>query len=540
MADNIHTIQARLTQLAKTEEEWETTYVDYKPLKGEIVIYTSVDGVPGKTDIKVGDGENIVGNLKFAGGAAVSGQDSQGNYILVGDSKLTEQELLSFKLTGTVPHDIGGIEQGRKYIDAQLGSVISDLLFTSSWPSVVPLQPGATGKQNVQQIADGVQNGIKFSGENPRAEALDSTLSNDQSYGAVGDFSHSEGGKSSAQGKRSHAEGTTTIAKGGYSHAEGNNSVSYGSNSHAEGQKTTAYGSNAHSEGFITLSQGNHSHAEGNNTTAIGDNSHAEGFETVAGQSNTAGHSAHAEGIGAKATGNGAHAEGGKTQATNMHAHAEGFETVASGQNSHAEGNGARAFGHNSHAEGYQTIADGENSHTEGWDTATSYIGAHQHAEGSRTLAASNCAHAEGRGSSTDTGALSMAVLGGKTVSDIHVQWQMHKDFTAAIGPGSHAEGVSTLASGSGAHAEGTVTQATHNYSHAGGLGTKTSAEGQTVVGSYNVNEPTAKFIVGIGELGANANGFSAGRENGEAYIKIGGTKISEKQLQQLLALLAE
>lgn len=140
------------------------------------------------------------------------------------------------------------------------------------------------GKCAVQQVADGVADGFDFTGKNAIAEEVDESLSGVQPYGAVGAYSSSFGGKSSAQGKRSHAEGTTTIAKGNYSHAEGDNSVALGNDTHAEGYATTAIAVASHTEGSQTATGPNAEggHAEGIFAYALGRASHAEGAETVA------------------------------------------------------------------------------------------------------------------------------------------------------------------------------------------------------------------------------------------------------------------
>ena len=126
----------------------------------------------------------------------------------------------------------------------------------------------STGLNGIQQVADGVANGLPFEGENIYAESLDETLKEVQPYGADGEFSAAFGGKSSAQGKRSFTSGTNTIAKGNDAHAEGNTSVALGAQSHAEGTQTVAVGLAAHSEGLQTRAIGDYSHAAGLGTIA--------------------------------------------------------------------------------------------------------------------------------------------------------------------------------------------------------------------------------------------------------------------------------
>lgn len=144
------------------------------------------------------------------------------------------------------------------------------------------LGTGLNGNKNIQQVADGVANGLPFQGENTNAENINAALKETQPYGAVGDFSAAFGGKSSAQGTRSFTNGTNTIALGDDAHAEGNKSVALGEQSHAEGWQTVAVGAAAHSEGWETVAEGGCSHAEGINTHAEGYGSHAEGYDTHA------------------------------------------------------------------------------------------------------------------------------------------------------------------------------------------------------------------------------------------------------------------
>ena len=231
-------------------------------------------------------------------------------------------------------------------INAQSGIAVAEAIGTLREDLATNIEVGI-GVGSIQQVADNVENGIDFTGENPKAEELDDTLSAVQPYGAVGNYSHAEGGKCSAQGKRSHAEGTTTIAKGDYSHAEGNNSVALGANSHAEGKLATSYGENSHAEGYNTISKGNMSHSEGDNTEALELASHSEGSYT-------------------KAIGYGSHAEGVETKAVGEQSHAEGYNTTAGGKYSHAEGANTNASGDSSHAQGLSTIASGNASFASG------------------------------------------------------------------------------------------------------------------------------------------------------------------------------
>lgn len=141
-----------------------------------------------------------------------------------------------------------------------------------------------------------------------------------------------------------------------------------------------------------------------------------------------------------------------------------------------AAGSVVEASGHASFAEGFQTKATGLNSHAEGSDTKAS-------------------------------------------------------------GNYSHAEGASTTASGGISHAEGYHTIASGYVSHAGGYYTKASGDYQTVVGEYNIEDTTSKyvFIVGNGTadnarenaLGVTHTGHIDVQKN--IYINTNGSGIFER-----------
>lgn len=262
----------------------------------------------------------------------------------------------------------------------------------------------ATGALN--QIFDG-EAAFDFTGKNPNATALDSTLTGSINKGATGQYASSFGGKSAAIGKRSHAEGTTTIAKGAYSHAEGDNSVSLGDDSHAEG--------------YSTVSKGDASHSEGSGTVATGLWSHSEGSDT-------------------KATHNAAHAEGAQTTASGIASHAEGYNTKANGNGSHAEGNYTEASGIQSHAEGNYTKATGDKAHTEGSHTEAS--GSFSHAEGEGTIAASTWQHVHGKYNIKDDKDLYIEIAGNGTGSSDRsnaytLDWAGNANFAGTVSSNS-------------------------------------------------------------------------------------------------------
>jgi len=286
---------------------------------------------------------------------------------------------------------------------------------TGGGSTINNLQDGS-GTGAIQEIQDGSGGTFDFTNKNPHATAIDSTLTGNITFGGIGNYSASLGGKSQASGKRAVAQGTTTVAKGNYSHAEGDNSVSLGADSHAEGYQTVSYGGASHAEGTATQSLGNNSHAEGNSTTTNSVNSHAEGYnsQTLASgtaptipaydsQSSGGGTNPGEGGTSTTQTGDGAHAEGSNTRALGNFSHAEGTNTWAGGLSSHAEGYGSQALYDYAHAEGYNTQAVGFGAHSTGVHTVAS--GNYSFTQGQQTTASANCAAAFGQGTTATTDA---------------------------------------------------------------------------------------------------------------------------------------
>lgn len=211
-------------------------------------------------------------------------------------------------------------------------------------------------------------------------------------------------------------------------------------------------------ETYSTLDPGNGflgSLAFGQNNTLGGVNAFVHG----SGNSAT-GTGAHAEGLNTFATTAGSHTEGNGTYTENngSYAHAEGYNAHAQGQYSHAEGENTYAYSRCSHAEGYQTYAGVSGI------LSTSDEGKGAHSEGRNTYASGAYSHTEG-------------------------------EWTKAFGWASHAEGMYTTASFSGSHAEG--------------WGTSTGLNYQQATGRFNLlNNNDDFFVIGVGALGARANGF--------------------------------
>lgn len=389
------------------------------------------------------------------------------------------------------------------------------------------------GKNSVKQAQDPSYTGIKIKTKNPRAYAIDNTLTDNETIGSLGDFSASFGGYAQAKGKRSFATGAGTIAKGANSFTSGSDSVALGSASHAEGYATTAEGPYSHAEGVNAIAKGLVSHAEGSDTIASGESSHTEGSCTTA-----SGAHSHAEGGNSTASTEESHAEGTETTAgskafivqsyTAATAAYDSYPTFtldgvkglavddvyslsASGWRNAEEigkiigisGNtvkvtevpsdtgtvdftqitcyfriiakptvGSTAFGKASHSEGYQTYSEALGSHSEGANTTAA--GKYSHAEGKGTFAG-YASHAEGKNTKAVTEGSHAEGLG-----------------TGATGYGSHAEGSGSEAKALGSHAEGRQTKAIIDYSHSEGYLTQASGKASHAEGYGTLSGNTA------------------------------------------------
>jgi len=244
-------------------------------------------------------------------------------------------KLKNSNVQGKVP-TIQDLELGELAINTYDGKIYMKKHDTVD--SISEISGNSTG---LEKINEGNGEGWRLSGQNPDnygnigQNAVDLSISDivSTTNGATGDYSHAEGGRTTAEGDFSHAEGSNTNAEGKYSHAEG--------------CATSASGYYSHAENGCTTASGCASHAEGNQTVASGCISHAEGY------------SSHAEGCYSHAEGYSSHAEG-------CISHAEGHYTIASGKSSHAENGCTTASGNNSHAEGYYTISQNEYQHSAG------------------------------------------------------------------------------------------------------------------------------------------------------------------------------
>jgi hypothetical protein len=363
---------------------------------------------------------------------------------------------------------------------------------------------------------------------------------------AIGQYSHAEGGGTTASGTGSHAEGGSA-AIGDYSHAEGYLAQSIGIFSHAEGASTIALGSYSHAEGFQTktgiqnayeasvvdgivtldVSYGDITGDFGNNggrlylydaefddnygrsifiidtvtfndpntvvtlvdtsvntTTAYVGNLNIQ-LDTWNGGRTIPGDYSHTEGDNTQAIGKWSHAENSYTLAIGDYSHAEGESTQAIGYASHAEGSNTQAVGDYSHAEGEGSEAIGQGSHAEGQDTIAS--GSYSHAEGYNTQAIGEVSHAEGY--------------------DAH-----------AIGYASHAEGYNTQAIGEVSHAEGNSTIAVGDYQHVQGKFNQTSSvQSAFIIGNGTGNSSRSNLVFAAGNTVEITGSLQV---TGSAYLK--------------------
>ncbi len=381
------------------------------------------------------------------------------------------------------------------------------------------IQDGAGTNAIQEKMADAT---VDFTGRNPNAEAIDSTLSAVINTGAAGNQSVALNKNTMALATASMTNGNKTVAKGEESHAEGYQSVTLGDGSHAEGARTTAVGIQSHSEGEDTIANGEASHSEGHNTNANNYYAHAEGEDTIA-----SGRASHAEGEASKATALVSHAEGtnnyigekpqdgpsgggettpsqpsGYNFAAGESAHAEGFDNFVYGAGSHAEGAQNVINGTMSHAEGVKnTIGSNvDGGHVEGRENTVTEI--YAHAEGYKTTASGTYSHTEGYLTTTAS-------------SYAHAEGQN----THANGYASHSQGASTYAKGTCSFTGGQSTEANANFATAIGLGLYTSVESSFVVGKYNATTANVLFGVGNGTSdSARSNAFEV-YQDGHAEI---------------------
>lgn len=166
-------------------------------------------------------------------------------------------------------------------------------------------------------------------------------------YGAIGNYSATLCGRSSAQNKHAFAIGNSTVALGeesfaqGYtSIAKGNSAFAGGSQTYAEGEASVTLGSETHALGVYSMAQGQLSKASGESSYATGINTHAEGKASI-----TGGDGSHAKGIGSTALGLDTYTEGDYAIATGASTKAKGDCTSANGYKTQANGEYSSTFG---------------------------------------------------------------------------------------------------------------------------------------------------------------------------------------------------
>lgn len=323
-------------------------------------------------------------------------------------------------------------------------------------------------------------------------------------FGAVGKYSASMNGRSSAQKNHAFAANNSTIAAGEESFAAGYETLAEGNGSAAFGSRTWAKGTESHTEGILTLTEGQASHAEGSLTKAKGNYSHAEGYLT------------EAEGLYS-------HTEGSATKTWGFSTHAEGNDTVADANASHAEGSGTKVVSYQiidtSSGEGgaggdSNPVAPPSYDEYESAEDFRARYAACAHAEGNNTIAMGYGAHAEGVGANAYGRASHTEGWGTQTGEFFEDQLE---------GLGGKAVRIADQELGIAAHAEGYNTKAIGNYSHASGFETVAASDAQTVVGKYNAVSPSgiySLFVVGAGTSDESRKNSLEVLQSGEIVIR--------------------
>ena len=385
--------------------------------------------------------------------------------------------------------------------NAQSGKAVAEAV-SSCVPNNIK---DSVGSSSLQQVQDTGYTGIAIKTKNPNAYALDSTLTDNEPIGATGAFASSFGGASSAQGKRSFACGTNTIAKGKYSFASGDNAVALGNESFVSGYNTVAKGSQSFAIGSGTQAIGQNSMSTGSNNISNGGNSFTGGQDCVT--SETALRS-FAYGKGLKALSNDAFVVG------KFNEGGDGLFVVGNG-------------------------TDANNRHTAFKVNEYGEIWAEQLF--TRSL---KCGNVTINGGDVWVG--EYRVLTNNDIMPI-----VYNDFNLNNGSGvysikqkentstaasSVALGINTQATAGASMATGVETQANGLHSFAAGNNSIAGYANQFVVGKFNSNKSDTYFEVGNGSNNDNRSTAFAVCTDGS--IRIGNTKITEAQLQKLLALI--
>lgn len=411
------------------------------------------------------------------------------NYLYVFAGSIPRRDSNGNLFTGTPIDDEDCIN--KKYVDEKIPENIKD----------------STGKSSLQQVQDTGYTGIAIKTKNPNAYALDNTLTDNEPIGATGAFASSFGGVTSAQGKRSFACGTNTIAKGKYSFASGDNAVALGNESFVSGYNTVAKGSQSFAMGSGTQAIGQNSVSTGSNNISNGGNSFTGGQDCVTGATALR---SFAYGKGLKALSNDAFVVGKFNQGGD-----ELFEV----------GNGTSDT--NRHT-AFKISNDGE--------VWAEQLFTNSLRCGKVTINGTDIWVGGYRILTTNATDFMPIVNSNLNLNNGSGTYSIIQKDNIAIASGSAAFGISTQATAGASMATGVGTQANGLHSFAAGNNSIAGYANQFVVGKFNSNKSDTYFEVGNGSNNDNRSTAFAVCTDGS--IRIGNTKITEAQLQKLLALI--
>lgn len=204
------------------------------------------------------------------------------------------------------------LDENENIIDSKLwygAAVPGQMIFEkASYGELIPIARGRDNPNDttvrgwdtgLQQVIDpkSETSGLIIRNKNPHAAELIEKYYQDivkktglkvnpdskQPLGALGLYTASFGGASSAQGKRAFACGTSTVAIGKYSFACGDNAVTLGNESFATGYNTVTLGKSTFAAGLETQAIGEGSVATGSYNTSNGALSFTGGQDCVTG-----------------------------------------------------------------------------------------------------------------------------------------------------------------------------------------------------------------------------------------------------------------
>lgn len=316
----------KINNFQESQSDWaatDTTGVDFiwnKPpiIRGDGVGAIVENQVSGNTkNAASGNYSHAEGDYNIAGGAYSHAE----GYLSTAAANYAHAEGAHAIAAGNGAH-AEGLSQGRVVIDTI--TAIDGLNITVSTAHTWAQGTHLVVNGKLHTIAAQVSDTIYTLDSAPAAAVGDYVRH--ITYGAFGDYSHTEGSQACTTREYSHAEGDRTVASGAQAHAEGSKAQALGDSSHAEGSNTVAAGAyGAHAEGGRTLATGHVSHTEGGCWKA---------FEGLGAEK----HLVAMGGGGLIASGNAAHAEGIGSVADGIASHAGGFGNQARGDGSMAMG----------------------------------------------------------------------------------------------------------------------------------------------------------------------------------------------------------